>query len=39
MNFIGWEIHISQVNDFSAYLCMGRCENLGSLKFSLRYAF
>ena len=27
---------ISQVNDFSTFLCMGRCTNLGSLKFFLR---
>lgn len=27
---------ISQVNDFSTFLCMGRCKNLGSLKFFLR---
>lgn len=24
----------SRMNDFSAFLCMGRCENLRSLKFS-----
>ena len=29
---------ISQVNDFSTFLCMGRCKNLGSLKFFLRCA-
>ena len=36
-----WKImlitNISQVNDFSAFLCMGRCKKLGSLKFFLRY--
>ena len=25
--------------NFSAFLCMGRCKNLGSLEFFLRYAF
>ena len=29
---------ISQANDFRAFLGMGRCRNLGSLKFFLRYA-
>ena len=28
---------MSQVNDFSAFLCMGKCKNLESLKFFLRY--
>ena len=28
----------SQVNDFSAFLCLRRCESLGSLKLFLRYA-
>ena len=28
----------SQANDFRAFLCMGRCKNLGSLKLLLRYA-
>ena len=32
------EEQISQVNDFSAFLCMGKCKNLGSLKSFLRYA-
>ena len=27
-----------KVNDFSAFLYMERCKNLGSLKFFLRYA-
>ena len=26
-----------QFDDFGAYLCMGRCKNLGSLKFFLTY--
>ena len=30
--------HPSWVNDFSAFLCVGRCKNLGSLKFFIRYA-
>ena len=28
---------IPQVNDFTAFLYMGRCKNQGSLKFFLRY--
>lgn len=27
----------AEANDFSAFLCMGRYRNLGSLKFFLRY--
>ena len=27
--------HISQVNDISAFLCMGRCKSLGSLRLFL----
>ena len=30
--------HISQVKEFSAFLCMGRCKSLGSLKSFLWYA-
>ena len=30
--------HISQVNTFGVFLCMGRYKNLGSLKFFLRCA-
>ena len=26
------ENHITQVKEFSAFLCMGRCKSLGSLK-------
>ena len=29
---------ISQINDFHAFLCIGRCKSLGSLKLFLRYA-
>ena len=28
----------SQVNDVSAFLCMGKCKSLGSLELFLRYA-
>ena len=28
----------SQVNDFSAFLCIGRFKDLGSLKLFLKYA-
>jgi len=28
---------IIQVNDFSAFLCVERCKNLGPLKFFLRH--
>ena len=28
----------SQVNDFSAFLCIGRCSSLGPMKLLLRYA-
>ena len=28
--------HIPQVNDFSAFVCLGRCQNLESLKFFLK---
>ena len=31
------ENQTSQVKEFSAFLCMGRCESLGSLKSFLRY--
>ena len=26
------ENHISQVKEFSAFICVGRCKSLGSLK-------
>ena len=29
---------IPQPNDFSVFLCLGKCRNLGSLKFFLRHA-
>ena len=29
------ENQVSQVNEFSAFLCMGRCKSLGSLKLFL----
>ena len=32
------ENQTSQVNEFSAFLCMGRCKSLGSLKLFLWYA-
>ena len=32
------ENQISQVKEFSAFLCMGRCKSLGSLKSFLGYA-
>lgn len=32
------KIQMSQVHGFSAFLRMGRCESLGSLKRVLRYA-
>ena len=28
----------SQINDFSVFLCMGRCKRLGSLNTFLKYA-
>ena len=31
--FFSAQLSLSQVNDFSLSLCMGRCRNLGSLKF------
>ena len=31
--FFSAQLSLSQVNDFSLCLCMGRCKNLGSLKF------
>ena len=31
-----YKTQISQVNDFSAFLCKGRCKSLGSLKLFLR---
>ena len=30
--------HISQVKEFCAFLCMGRCKNLDSVKLFLSYA-
>ena len=30
--------HISQVKEFSTFLCMGRCKNMDSLKLFLSYA-
>ena len=33
------ENEISQVKEFSSFLCMGRCKSLGSLKSFLSYAF
>ena len=30
---------ISQINDFHAFLCIGRCKSLGASKLSLQYAF
>ena len=34
--FFGTQLSLSQVNDFSLFLCMGRCRNRGSMKFFLR---
>ena len=31
--FFGTQLSLSQVNDFSLFLCMGRCRNRGSMKF------
>ena len=38
MIIVSKENQISQVKEFRAFLCMGRCESLGELKSFLSYA-